>query len=71
MEETLQRDFHALTAEETLKHLEVHEEGLSTTEAEKRLEQYGQNQLREAPRPGFLAMLWDQLNNFVVILLIV
>ena len=30
MEETLQRDFHALTAEETLKHLEVHEEGLST-----------------------------------------
>jgi len=71
MEETLQRDFHALTAEETLKHLEVHEEGLTTTEAEKRLEQYGQNQLREAPRPGFLAMLWDQLNNFVVILLIV
>ncbi|MFM8424917.1 MAG: cation-translocating P-type ATPase [Chloroflexota bacterium] len=71
MEETLQRDFHALTAEETLKNLEVHEEGLSTTEAEKRLEQYGQNQLREAPRPGFLAMLWDQLNNFVVILLIV
>ncbi|GAB4572831.1 MAG: calcium-translocating P-type ATPase, SERCA-type [Anaerolineales bacterium] len=71
MEETLRRDFHALTAEETLKHLEVHEEGLTTAEAEKRLEHYGQNQLKEALRPGFLAMLWDQLNNFVVILLIV
>lgn len=65
------QEFHALTAEETLRHLEVQDGGLSSTEAEKRLTQYGQNQLREAPRPGFLAMLWDQLNNFVVILLIV
>lgn len=71
MEETLPQDFHTLTIEETLNHLEVHEEGLSNAEAEKRLEQYGQNQLREAPRPGFFAILWDQLNNFVVILLIV
>ena len=70
-EEPKQQDFHTLTAEETLKHLEVHEEGLSSDEAAKRLAHYGQNQLREAPRPGFLAMLWDQLNNFVVILLIV
>ncbi|MCQ3936938.1 MAG: ATPase [Chloroflexi bacterium] len=70
-EETTQKEFHALSAEETLRHLEVHEEGLSAAEAEKRLAHYGPNQLREAPRPGFLAMLWDQLNNFVVILLIV
>ncbi len=70
-EETTSRDFHALSTEETLKHLEVHEEGLTSAEAEKRLAHYGHNQLREAPRPGFLAMLWDQLNNFVVILLIV
>ena len=63
--------WHALEAEQVLRDLEVHDEGLATAEAEKRLEQYGQNQLREAPRPGFLALLWDQLNNFVVILLIV
>lgn len=69
--ETTPQEFHALTAEETLKHLEVHEEGLTSAEAEKRLAQHGPNQLSEAPRPGFLAMLWDQLNNFVVILLIV
>ncbi len=69
--ETTPKEFHALTAEETLKHLEVHEEGLSSAEVEKRLAHYGQNQLEEAPRPGFLALLWSQLNNFVVILLIV
>lgn len=70
-EEIKQEEFHALTVEETLKHLEVHEQGLSGAEAEKRLAHYGPNQLKEAPRPGFLALLWGQLNNFVVILLIV
>lgn len=70
-EGTIQEEFHALTAEETLKHLEVHEAGLSSAEAEKRLAHYGPNQLKEAPRPGFLALLWGQLNNFVVILLII
>ena len=36
-EEKKPQDFYALTAEETLKHLEVHEEGLTSTEAERRL----------------------------------
>ncbi|MFN8414529.1 MAG: HAD-IC family P-type ATPase, partial [Anaerolineales bacterium] len=63
--------WHALEAEKVLNHLEVQQQGLSSGEAEKRLKQYGPNQLQEAPRAGFLAMLWDQLNNFVVILLIV
>ncbi|MBE0681950.1 MAG: cation-translocating P-type ATPase [Anaerolineales bacterium] len=70
-EESPQREWHALTANDVLKHLEVHNEGLTTAEAEHRLAVYGPNQLVEAPRPGFLSMLWDQLNNFVVILLIV
>ncbi|MBL8102134.1 MAG: HAD-IC family P-type ATPase, partial [Anaerolineales bacterium] len=70
-EETTQQEWHALTAEDVLKHLEVHDEGLTTAEAEKRLAHYGPNQLREAPRPGFLTILWAQLNSFVVILLII
>jgi len=70
-EEIKEQEWHALKAEEVLKHLEVQDEGLSSAEVEKRLQYYGQNQLREAPRPGFLALLWGQLNNFVVILLIV
>ena len=63
--------WHALTAEDVLRHLEVQEDGLSEEQAARRLAQYGQNQLQEAPRPTFWHMLWDQLNNFVVILLIV
>ncbi len=70
-EEMKDQDWHALKAEEVLKHLEVQDAGLSSAEVEKRLQYYGQNQLNEAPRPGFLALLWAQLNNFVVILLIV
>ncbi|MBI5945562.1 MAG: cation-translocating P-type ATPase [Chloroflexi bacterium] len=70
-EEIKEQEWHALKADEVLKHLEVQDEGLSSAEVEKRLQYYGQNQLKEAPRPGFLALLWGQLNNFVVILLIV
>ena len=65
------QDWHALHREEVLRHLQVQEHGLSQAEAESRLRQYGPNQLQEAPRPSFLQMLWEQLNNFVVILLIV
>lgn len=70
-ESTTTQEWHALTSEQVLQHLQVYDEGLSSTEAEKRLKQYGLNQLREAPRPGFLSLLWGQLKSFVVILLII
>ena len=63
--------WHALSPEDVLRHLQVQENGLTADQAARRLAQYGQNQLQEAPRPTFWHMLWDQLNNFVVILLIV
>ena len=66
-----QQAWHALDAAEVLRHLEVQAEGLTAAEAAQRLAHYGENELEEAPRPTFLKMLWDQLNNFVVILLIV
>ena len=66
-----EHEWYALQAEKVLSHLQVQNEGLSSEEVEKRLQQYGPNQLKEAPRPGFLTLLWAQLNNFVVILLIV
>ena len=71
-DDTIQNsEWHALKAEEVLSHLKVEDRGLTSAEAKRRLEQYGPNQLKEAPRPTFLQMLWEQLNNFVVILLIV
>ena len=64
-------EWHSLSLDDTLKRLAVQEQGLTSDEAQNRLNQYGLNQLTEAARPGFLSKLWDQLNNFVVILLIV
>ncbi len=65
------RPWHALPADEVLEHLKVREDGLTEAQVAERLAQYGPNQLTEAPRPGFLKMLWEQFNNFIVILLIV
>jgi len=64
-------NWHTLSSHQVLTDLGVAENGLSSAEAKARAEQYGLNQLTEAPRPGFLIMLWDQLKDFVVMLLIV
>lgn len=45
--------------------------GLTAEEAARRLDKYGPNLLTESPSPSFLALLWDQLNNFVIWMLIV
>jgi Ca2+-transporting ATPase len=66
-----EHEWHALNTEQILEHFEVQDNGLTSEEVKKRLEHYGPNQLNEAPRPTFLKMLWEQLNSFVVILLIV
>ena len=62
--------WHALSAQEVLDHLKVHEHGLSSDQLAERLAQYGPNQILEAPRGSFLKLLWEQFNNFIVLLLI-
>ncbi|MGC8857205.1 MAG: cation-transporting P-type ATPase, partial [Anaerolineae bacterium] len=64
------RDWHALPVQDVLRHLEVHEQGLTSEEVARRLAHYGENQLSEGRRPGFWQLLWEQLNNFVVLLLL-
>ena len=64
--------WHAVDPDEVLKHLATYaESGLSSSEADTRLIQYGPNELEEAPPISFWQMLGEQFNNFVVILLIV
>ncbi|OGO38688.1 MAG: ATPase [Chloroflexi bacterium RBG_16_57_11] len=64
--------WHALGAEDVLKHLDTYaDHGLTGQEAAQRLETCGPNQLAEAPPTPFWKRLWDQFNNFVVLLLIV
>ncbi|MHB9034643.1 MAG: cation-translocating P-type ATPase [Anaerolineae bacterium] len=45
--------------------------GLTQAEADRRLEQFGPNALRQKPRATFLQRLWDQLNDFLIMILIV
>jgi len=46
------------------------DEGLAAAEAERRLAEYGPNELRQAPRPGLFRLLLAQFDNFIVLLLI-
>jgi Ca2+-transporting ATPase len=66
------REAHARPIDEVLAGLQAHlERGLSQQEAQERLRKLGANELTEKPRPGFLALLWDQFNNYLVIILII
>ncbi|HYI88060.1 MAG TPA: HAD-IC family P-type ATPase [Burkholderiales bacterium] len=66
------KDAHARPIDEVVAALQSHlERGLSPHEARERLQRLGANELTEKPRPGFLALLWDQFNNYLVIILII
>ncbi len=63
---------HAKTVDELLRSLQTHlENGLSQAEAQARFQKFGANELLERARPGFFALLLNQFNNFLVIILIV
>jgi Ca2+-transporting ATPase len=64
--------WHAVDKDVVLRQLDAPAEGgLTSLEAARRLEEFGPNELKEAPSTTFWQMLWEQFNNFVVILLIV
>ncbi|MFO7918550.1 MAG: HAD-IC family P-type ATPase, partial [Anaerolineae bacterium] len=64
--------WHAKSPEQVAEELDTSlTKGLSEDEAQRRLERYGPNQLKERPRPGFLERLWGQLNDFLILILIV
>lgn len=64
--------WHAMSADDVMNQLDTGlQNGLSADQTAARLQKYGANQLTEAPRTTFFKMVIDQLNNFVVILLIV
>ncbi len=63
--------WHSLASDATVRHLRSSpDQGLSTTAAEQRLQEYGANELAQAVPPTFLQTLLAQLNSFVIILLV-
>jgi len=66
------KEAHGKPIEELVSGLQTHlERGLTQQEAQERLGKFGPNELTERPRPGFFALLWDQFNNYLVIILII
>jgi Ca2+-transporting ATPase len=66
------KHWHAQTSAQVLESFQTTSaRGLTAETANQRLEQYGLNELVEAERTTIWQMLWQQFNNFVVILLIV
>ena len=66
------KEAHAKPIEQVAAALQAHlERGLTQEQAQERLRTLGANELTEKPRPGFLALLWDQFNNYLVIILII
>lgn len=65
-------DWYSLQAAETLQQLETDAEtGLSTSEAERRLEKYGLNELIDRGTKSPLLMLWDQVTEVMVVVLLI
>ena len=63
--------WHALEPNEVLDNLDVPlETGLSEKEAAERLEEYGHNELVEKAGRTIWQKLWEQINSFVIWLLI-
>ncbi len=63
-------DWHFLDTGEALAKTSSNIEGLSEGEAVARLKQYGFNELREKKKKGLLAMLFEQITDFIVLILI-
>jgi Ca2+-transporting ATPase len=66
------RESHGKPVEDLVSGFQTHlDHGLTQHEARDRLAKFGANELTERPRPGFFALLWDQFNNYLVIILII
>ncbi len=64
-------EWYKLTAEQTIKELSSSRNGLSETEAKKRLKKYGKNKLEEKKRTSPIKIFLSQFKSFLVIILII
>ena len=62
---------YTLSTDEVLKNLEVDENGLSTAQAQERLQKYGPNKLKEGEKPTWLQRFLAQLKDPMLIILMI
>ena len=63
--------WHALNGDEALERLDSTSDGLDTSEAERRLNEHGPNQLKQAEGRPWYKRLLEQFNNILMMVLIV
>ncbi len=64
-------DFHSLSAKECVQNLSTDQNiGLSSKEAQKRLQAYGHNEIKESKRKNFLLKFFAQFKDFMIIVLL-
>ncbi len=64
--------WHTLTSDAAAKRLDtLKEKGLSNDEALKRLDTYGKNQIPEGKTSGILGKLFNQFNDYMIIILLI
>lgn len=64
-------NWHRLSIEETFELLDTTPQGLSISDAEEKLLQYGPNELQEGKKKGVAAMLFDQFKDVMILILLV
>lgn len=68
--EDLPNSWHAMSDMDVLQALDSRIDlGLSSSEVQARQQKFGLNELAEGPATSFWAMLWSQVNNFVIYML--
>jgi len=65
------KSWHAKSPEETLKELNSSEKGLSQAEAQKRLTEYGPNELRKEKRSSPIKLFLEQFTDILIIILLI
>ena len=65
------KKFYTQAVEEVLASLETGAEGLSAEQAQKRLEQYGPNKLKEGKKPSLIQRFFAQLKDPMLIILLI
>ncbi len=69
--ELASKSWHAKSPEETLKELNSAETGLSQAEAQKRLAEYGPNELKKEKRTSPIKMFLEQFTDILIIILLI
>lgn len=70
MEKNHQAAWHALSYTEVIESVESTEKGLTSEEAKNRFEVYGSNEIKRKRQDGPLTVLWRQINNPLIWVLI-